>query len=283
MTVDATNRHYDQAPEIFEAFLDRRMKYTCGVYADGDETLDQAQENKLRIVADLLGLSGGERVLDIGSGWGSMVCFLASLGCEVTGVTPSPKQAGYIRARAKTEQVDNRVTVDCSDFYETELTGSAFDAVTIVGVIEAMPDHVTVLRKIAQQLKPGGRVYLSASCFRNTAMYTEYADRPASRHVSEEIFGYGVLRPLSALVEGFEQAHLSIIGCYDLTDHYRRTIDAWIDRVDHARATIDGSRPGYADELIRYFRTANAGWGHTTRHYGLVGTRSRLGQAVVVR
>lgn len=283
MTVDLTNGHYDQAPEIFEAFLDRRMKYTSALYFAEGETLDQAQENKLRTVAGLLGLRGGERVLDIGSGWGSMVSFLAGLGCTVTGVTPSPNQAAHIRARAATEGVASRVTVEQSDFYDTGLTGVLFDAVTVVGVVEAMPDLTAALRKIARHLRPDGRVYLSATCWRSRTALAEYAERPASRHVTEDIFGFGVIRPLSELAEGFEEARLSVIGCYDLTSDYHRTIETWIDRVGRARPAIERLRPGYADELIRCFRTANAGWGYTTRHYGLVGMRSRFGKAVPVR
>src|SRR5260370_32616047 len=96
-----TNRHYDQAPELFGLFLDRRMKYTSGLYGDAMESLDEAQDAKLRFVGGLLRLRGGERVLDVGSGWGSMVLFLAAeLGCEGVGVTPSPRQARVIRGRA---------------------------------------------------------------------------------------------------------------------------------------------------------------------------------------
>jgi cyclopropane-fatty-acyl-phospholipid synthase len=283
MTADPTNVHYDQSPEIFETFLDARMKYTCGIYPTGAETLDEAQEIKLRTVADLLGLRGGEQVLDIGSGWGSMVCFLAEQGCRVTGITPSPSQAEYIRARAAAQGSGERVVVERSSFGDADLGRAVFDAVTIVGVIEAIPDLGVTMRKIAHHLRPGGRVYLSASCFRSSAAFAEYADRPASRHVSEDIFGWGILRPLSELVEGFEEARLSLIGCYDLTTHYKRTIEQWIDRVKVGSATIERLRPGYADELTRYFETANAGWGHTTRHYGLVGMRSRQGIAVPVR
>ncbi|MET8828891.1 class I SAM-dependent methyltransferase [Streptomyces sp. NPDC004610] len=277
-----TNVHYDQPPEIFEAFLDRRMKYTSGIFTRGDESLDTAQLTKLRTVTGLLGLTGGERVLDIGSGWGSMVCHLAGLGCQVTGVTPAPAQAAYIRARAAREGVADRVTIAESSIYDADLGDARFDAVTVVGVAEALPDLDGVLRIIARRLRPGGRVYLSAACFRSREVFTEYTDRPASRHVAETIFGWGILRPLSELVAGCEEARLSVIGCHDLTEHYRRTIDHWIGRVAAARDRIDALRPGYSDELLRYLRTSNAGWGHTTRYYGLVAARSRDGLAVQV-
>ncbi|WP_158858173.1 SAM-dependent methyltransferase, partial [Streptomyces sp. NRRL B-1347] len=81
------NCHYELPSAVFEAFLGRRMKYTCGLYATGNETLDEAQEAKLRMIASLLGIRGGERVLDIGCGWGALALFLAEQHqCQVVAV-----------------------------------------------------------------------------------------------------------------------------------------------------------------------------------------------------
>jgi cyclopropane-fatty-acyl-phospholipid synthase len=277
--VAATNRHYDQNPEIFAAFLDARMKYTCGLYARGNETLDEAQETKLAFIARLLRLRGGEHVLDIGSGWGSMVLYLAQEhGCAVTGVTPAPRQAEFIRDRIRAAGVADLANVTLGSIYDLDLGDRRFDAVTLVGVIEAMPDHHTVLAKVARHLRPGGRLYLSASCYRNARTHAEFDTRCGSRHIAENIFGYGAMRPLSSVVQALEDTGLSLTGVYDLTAHYRLTIDAWRARAQANHARIEAAAPGYLADLLRFFETANAGWGYTMKHYALTAIRSRDGE-----
>jgi cyclopropane-fatty-acyl-phospholipid synthase len=274
----ATNRHYDLPPELFETFLGRRMKYTCGLYAGGAATLDEAQEAKLAFIARCLRVGAGESVLDIGTGWGSLAFFLAErFGCQVTAVTPSSTQARYVRDRAAAAGADKRIRVVERSVYDLELPAASFDAVALVGVIEHMPDHHRVLSTAATLLRRGGRLYLSASCFRCRAAFDEYAASPGSRHVLETIFGYGTLRPLSALVEAAEDAGLSLTGITDLTSHYHRTIEDWLAGIRAARERIDAIVPRYAGELVRYLEATNAGWGHTAKHYAFSAVRSRWG------
>jgi cyclopropane-fatty-acyl-phospholipid synthase len=282
--VAATNRHYDLPPALFAAFLGRRMKYTCGLYPDGEATLDEAQEAKLEFIARRLRIDGGQAVLDIGTGWGSLAFFLAErFGCPVTAVTPSSTQAGYVRDRAASTGLAERIHVIERSVYDLELPAASFDAVALVGVIEHMPDHRRVLAAAARLLRRGGRLYLSASCFRSQAAFDEYTTSPASRHVLQAVFGYGTLRPLSALVQAAEDAGLSLTGITDLTPHYHRTIEDWLTGIAAARDRIDAIVPGYSGELIRYLEATNAGWGHTAKHYALGAVRSRWGYPEISR
>jgi len=291
--VAATNRHYDLPPELFAAFLGHRMKYTCGLYPDATATLDEAQDAKLEFIARCLRASGaggegggygGQAVLDVGTGWGSLAFFLAERsGCRVTAVTPSSTQAGYVRDRAASSGLDERVHVIERSVYDLDLPAASFDAVALVGVIEHMPDHRRVLAAAARLLRRGGRLYLSASCFRCQAAFDEYTTAPASRHVLQTVFGYGTLRPLSALVQAAEDAGLSVTGITDLTPHYHRTIEDWLARIAAARGRIDAIVPGYSGELTRYLEATNAGWGHTAKHYALCAVRSRWGCAEISR
>jgi cyclopropane-fatty-acyl-phospholipid synthase len=276
--VVATNRHYDLPPSLFAAFLGHRMKYTCGLYPDDKATLDEAQEAKLAFIVRCLRIDSGQTVLDIGTGWGSLAFFLAErFDCQVTAVTPSSTQASYVRDRAAAAGLDQRVRVLERSVYDLELSPASFDAVALVGVIEHMPDHRRVLAAAARLLRRGGRLYLSASCFRCQGAFDEYAVSPASRHVLETVFGYGTLRPLSVLVQAAEDVGLSLTRITDLTPHYHRTIEDWLTGIAAARERIDAIVPGYSGELIRYLEATNAGWGHTAKHYAFSAVRSRWG------
>jgi cyclopropane-fatty-acyl-phospholipid synthase len=140
-----------------------------------------------------------------------------------------------------------------------------------------MPDRRAVLDRAYRLLRRDGRLYLSESCFRNAAAYAEFAGRPGTRHVVEDQFGFADMVPLSVLVEATEAAGFSITGLTDLTAHYRRTIADWEERATANRDDIERVAPGRFEPLVRYLRTANAGWGYTTKHYALTAARSRLG------
>ena len=139
---EATNIHYEQPAKLFEAFLGRHMKYTCALFSGDDDSLDDAQEAYLHVIARQLGLSGGEQVLDVGCGWGSLSLFLAcQLGCHVVGVTPSRVQASYVQRRAAEAGVGHLVRMEIGLFQTASLTERSFDAVAMVEVIEHLPEH----------------------------------------------------------------------------------------------------------------------------------------------
>ncbi|GAA1013160.1 hypothetical protein Aple_016730 [Acrocarpospora pleiomorpha] len=273
----ATNKHYELPAELFGIYLDRRLKYSSGLYTNGHSDLDQAQTDKLHFVARRLGLTGGERLLDVGCGWGSLILFMAQeYGCHATGVTPSRPQAEYIRAQAEKAGVAELIALELGSFTDVEVTGP-FDAVTMLGSIVHMPDRTAVLRKVYGLLRGGGSLYLSESCFRDHAAYEEFSQRPGTKHVTEGIFGFADMVPLSVLVEAVESARFSLTGLADLTAHYHRTIEEWEQRVGAARDHVELVAPGMSEPLIRYLRTANAGWGYTTKHYALSALKSRMG------
>ncbi|HEX3782760.1 MAG TPA: class I SAM-dependent methyltransferase [Pseudonocardiaceae bacterium] len=280
--VVATNRHYDLPPEVFATFLGERMKYTCGLYQETTAGLDQAQEAKLRFIAECLGIRSGQRVLDIGVGWGSLAFFLAQEhGCEVVGVTPSAMQARFVREQARARGCAERVVVREVSVYDLEPPAGEFDAVAMVGVIEHMPDHHKALDIAARALRRDGRLYVSASCYRGRRQQMEYEGRASSRHVAETIFGYASLRPVSDLVAAIEDTGLSLSGLTDLTSHYHQTIEAWLGGVRASRTCIDALVPGLSAELVRYLETTNSAWGYTAKHYALTAIRSRWGRTEV--
>lgn len=277
MTTQATNKHYELPAELFALYLDRRLKYSAGLFTGEHTDLDDAQTNKLHWVARQLGLRGGEQVLDVGCGWGSLILFMAQeYGCHATGVTPSRPQAEFILARAAEAGVAGLITVRPGSFSDIEVPGR-FDAVTMLGSIVHMPDRTTVLRKAHDLLRRNGSLYLSESCFRDSAAYEEFSRRPGTVHVTEGIFGFADMVPVSVLVAAMESAGFSLTGLTDLTTHYHRTIELWEQRVHEGRDRVEEVAPGMAEPLVRYLQTANAGWGYTTKHYALTAVKSRMG------
>lgn len=273
----ATNRHYELPTAFFAAYLDRRLKYSSGLYEHPGATLDEAQTAKLHFVARRLGLSAGGRVLDIGCGWGSLILFMAAeYDCRATGVTPSATQAAYITERAEELGVADKIQVELGSFGRLGLD-DRYDAVTMLGSIIHMPGRTAVLEKATGLLRRGGVLYLSESCFRNWRTYQEFSARPGTRHVTEGIFGFADMVPLSALVEAVESTGLSLTSLTDLTAHYRRTIADWEARAAANRDQVEQAAPGMFDPLIRYLQTASAGWGYTTKHYALTAAKVRLG------
>jgi len=270
--VDATetNQHYDLDPEIFGRFLDPTRKYSSGLYREDSDDLATAQEQKLAFVAERLQIGSGSRVLDIGCGWGALTLHLAGRHrCPVTGVTPAPRQREHVLATARAQGVADRVTVHRGTFEAFEAPRAGFDAAAALGSVIHMPDLTAVLTRTRRLLRRGARFYLSESCFRNDAVRAEFDARPGTEFVRHSIFGNGRLRPLSELVAAAESAGFAVEAVDDLTDHYRRTIEAWIANVEASAAELDALENGMAGRLTHYLRIANAGWGFTTKHYGL--------------
>src|SRR5207342_2364617 len=155
----AVRHHYDVSNEFFALFLDDSMTYSCAIWREGAETLEEAQEAKLETVCRKLALKEGERVLDVGCGWGSFPLWAATrYGARVVGITLSPPQAERARQRAEAAGVADRVEIRVMDY--RDLTGEKFDAIASIGMVE----HVGAVnidvyaRTLAGLLEPGGRL-----------------------------------------------------------------------------------------------------------------------------
>jgi len=271
-----TNAHYDQDPRIFQLFLDSSMKYSPGLFPNGNESLETAQHKKMHFIAGQLGVKAGSRVLDIGCGWGSFVCFLAKeYGCNVVGVTPAPRQAEHIRARAAGLGVAERVRIVVGHLHEVSLPGGAFDGVSFIGSITHFPDKPGALATAWSLLKPTGTTYLSETCFCNAAKRREFASRPGTKFVLQDTFGWAELIPVSEYIRYFEDAGFSLQGLTDLTAPFHRTIEIWSENAERNGAALDAIEPGLSDRLLKYFEISNAAWGYTSKQYAVVASKRR--------
>ena len=162
----ATNKrvisaHYDIDPEFFLSILDPRVPaYTQGVFQHDDEPLDQANLRKFEYCFDRLRLKPGERLLEIGPGWGAWFEFASRRGIHCTGITNSQVSADYLTRRSRELGFDWKlINVDFLQFQAEE----KFDAIVIMGVVEHLPQYATLLEQFMSVLKPGRAIFLDGS------------------------------------------------------------------------------------------------------------------------
>ncbi|MCA1690740.1 MAG: class I SAM-dependent methyltransferase [Actinobacteria bacterium] len=273
---NTTNSHYDLPVEVFAAFLDPTLKYSSGLFGDTSDTLHEAQLRKMEFVATELGIEGGERVLDVGCGWGSLTLFLAErYGCTVVGVTPSPHQVGFIRQRARALGLGDLVTIEEKNFDSVTHPPGSFDAITFLGSIIHFPDWGETLAGCYRLCRPRGKLYLSESYFRSTTIWKRFSETANTRFIRDDIFGAAYMVPMSVMVAALEEAGFSLQALHDLTRHYRQTIDHWSENLRANEAEVEAVEPGLTGKFLRYFRVANAGWGFTIKHYAVICTRAR--------
>jgi len=226
----SVRHHYDLPPEFFALFLDRSMTYSCAVFSRGADSLEAAQEQKLELVCRKLALVPGERVIDIGCGWGSFAVHAASRhDVEVVGITLSEPQAEVARNRAAEAGVGDRVEIRVMDY--RDLAGESFDAIASIGMVE----HVGAERielyaeRLARLLAPGGRL-LNHGIAR--LRHTDPDAGPFSeRYVFPDADPLHLSRVLLALERsGFVADHVE-----GFADDYAETLRHWAGRLDEHR------------------------------------------------
>ena len=213
--------HYDIGNDVFEAMLDPTMSYSCGYWADADN-LAEAQEHKLRMSCEKLGLEPGQRLLDIGCGWGGLARFAAErYGVEVTGITVSKEQKALAEERCR----GLPVTIELMDYRDLE---GEFDRIVSIGMFEHVgpKNYDTFFRTTHRLLKEDGLFLLhTIGNHRTTDVADEWMDR--------YIFPNGKLPSAVTLTRGVEP-YLLIDDWHNFGQDYDRTLMAWWENFDAA-------------------------------------------------
>jgi cyclopropane-fatty-acyl-phospholipid synthase len=223
----SVRHHYDLPPEFFALFLDASMTYSCAVFSRGATTLEEAQETKLELVCTKLGLKPGERVLDVGCGWGSFAVHAARRhGVHVTGITLSLPQAEIARARAAEAGVADTVDLRVQDW--RELTGEEFDAIASIGMVEHVGDDSidAYAARLGELLAPGGRL-LNHGIARLTL-----GDPRGGPFTQRYVFPDGAPLRLSRILLAMERAGLFVDHVEGLAPDYAETLRHWYERLD---------------------------------------------------
>ena len=223
----AVRHHYDLPVEFFALFLDASMTYSCAVFSRGASTLEEAQEAKLELVCQKLGLKPGERVLDVGCGWGSFPIHAATRhDVEVLGITLSEPQAKRAQRQVAELGLADRVEIRVADY--RELDERPFDAIASIGMVE----HVGAANidlyagQLARLLRPGGRLL-------NHGIARIRHGEPEAGPFSERyVFPDAAPLHLSRIVHAIERAGLETRHVEGLRSDYAETLKHWIERLD---------------------------------------------------
>ncbi len=224
----AVRYHYDVGNEFFALFLDPSMTYSCAIFSRGARTLEEAQRTKLALVAAKLGLRPGERVLDVGCGWGSFAIHAASEHeVSVVGITLSEAQAALARERVAAAGVGDRVEIRVADY--RDVTDGPFDAIASIGMVEHVGDTQIdrYASTLAGLLVPGGRLLNHG-----IAQLDPDEDPTADVFSNRYVFPDGEPLALSRVLLAIERSGLRVTHVEGFREDYSRTLREWIARLD---------------------------------------------------
>ena len=229
----AISFHYDVSNEFYRLWLDAERVYSCAYFTSPDESLDQAQRNKLEHVCRKLRLRPGERLLDIGCGWGALVCWAARhYGVRAHGITLSRPQLEYARQRIRAEGLQDQVTVELRDYRDLAGEG-VYDKVSSVGMFEhvGLANLPTYLASVRRVLRPGG-LFLNHGITHDQEGWTKTV---ATEFINRYVFPDGEIDCVSNIQLGMERAGFEIHDVEGLRPHYALTLRHWVRRLEANR------------------------------------------------
>jgi cyclopropane-fatty-acyl-phospholipid synthase len=224
--------HYDVSNEFYRLWLDERMVYSCAYFTDAANSLAQAQSNKLDHICRKLRLQEGERMLDIGCGWGALAIWAAQrYGVHVTGITLSQKQYEYASALVTALRLQDRVNIRLQDY--RHLAGAEiFDKVSSVGMFEhvGLRNLPSYFSTVHRALKPGG-LFLNHGITHDEEGWHKAL---STTFINRYVFPDGELDTVSNVQREMERSRFEIWDVEGLRPHYALTLRAWVSRLEAA-------------------------------------------------
>jgi cyclopropane-fatty-acyl-phospholipid synthase len=255
----AVQSHYDVSNDFYRLWLDDSMTYSCAYFRTGEEDIHQAQAQKIDHICAKLRLAPGERLLDIGCGWGGLVRRAArKRGVHALGVTNSPAQFEFARSRVAEEGLSERVEIRLQDY--RDIPGdAAFDKIVSVGMYEhvGLNNLHAYFGQVARLMKPGG-------AFLNHGIITTDPEGlaqgpPGGEFINRHVFPGGELPNLPRVLKEMARRRLEPVDIEDLRPHYARTLLLWASRFE---ARADEVIKAGGEERYRVWRVYLAGMAH---------------------
>lgn len=259
---EAIQHHYDVSNTFYEWVLGPSMTYTCATYPHTDATLEEAQENKYRLVFEKLRLQPGDRLLDVGCGWGGMVRHAARHGVKVIGVTLSKEQAAWAQEAIAQEGLGDFAEVRHGDY--RDVRESQFDAVSSIGLTEhiGVANYPAYFRFLRSKLRTGG--LLLNHCI---TRHDNTLGASAGGFIDRYVFPDGELTGSGRIITQVQNAQLEVLHEENLRHHYALTLRDWcrnlVEHWDEAVAEVGlptakvwgmymaGSRVGFEQNAIQ--------------------------------
>jgi cyclopropane-fatty-acyl-phospholipid synthase len=258
----AVRFHYDVGEDFYGLWLDRRLTYSCAYFETAEDPatdLDAAQEAKLDLICRKLRLRPGQRLLDIGCGWGSLILFAAERhGVEAVGVTLSERQATEANRRAAEAGLVDRVRAEVRDYRDLAPLG-AFDAVASVGMFEHVgaQNLATYFEAALGAVCPGGLFLNHGIATAERSASGPTGARRNSRFVERYVFPDGELVPVERAIDvARDEVGFELIDVQLLRPHYALTLRAWVDRLE---GNWDAAVAAAGDEVARTWRLYMSG------------------------
>ena len=239
---EVIHHHYDVSNTFYEYVLGPSMTYTCACYENAEQALEEAQENKYRLVFEKLGLQSGDRLLDIGCGWGSMVRFAARRGVKVIGVTLSREQAEWAQKAIAEEGLSDLAEVRFSDYRDVPETG--FDAISSIGLTEhiGVGNYPSYFGLLQSKLREGVR--LLNHCITRP---DNQSQARAGGFIDRYVFPDGELTGSGRIISEIQNVGLEVRHEENLREHYALTLAGWCQNlVDNWDACVEEVGEGTA-------------------------------------
>ena len=242
--------HYDLGNNLYEAFLDTNMLYSSALYNDADDSLEQAQVNKMDRLCQQLELKASDHVVEIGTGWGAMAIYMAEqYGCQVTTTTISEEQHAYAEKKIKEHGLEDKVTLLKEDY--RNLTGT-YDKLVSIEMIEAVGKQFlpSYIKKCEFLLKSGGLMAIQAITIADQR-YDYYSNNVD--FIQKYIFPGGFLPSVTSLTQATTKySDLVTRDLFDIGLDYAKTLNEWHHRFNQAESEVRSF--GYDERFVRMWR-----------------------------